>query len=88
MPVEFKGDWRFQMNDTFVYAYSINWAPPPEIANLPPELSIVRLRNTCRWSRTTDSEFAHPKHKTECGKISNYLPKYCPNCGRQVELAS
>ncbi len=62
------------------YADKIDWTPPPEIADLPPEKSLVKLTHECRWT-FQDGEWI--PSCTEC--YWKVKPTHCPECGRKVK---
>ena len=70
----------------FAFASSVNWTPPPEIADLPPEKSLVKLTHECRW--VADSDKA--RVRTSCGTFCDigFTFNFCPNCGRNVVMGA
>ena len=64
----------------YVEELDTDWTPPPEIADLPPEKSLVKLTHECRWT-FRDGEWI--PSCTEC--YWNLKPTYCPECGRKVK---
>ena len=77
-----RNEWHI---DLCVTAEDCDWTPPPEIAHLPPEKSLVNLTHTCRWMGIGDG------YAPTCGGVHSYcdvyrtIKKYCPECGREVE---
>ena len=67
---------------TSILAHNLPWTPPPEIADLPPEKSLVKLTHECRWT-FRDGEWI--PSCTDCCWEMDQKPMYCPECGRKVK---
>ncbi len=69
---------------TSILAHNLPWTPPSEIADLPPEKSLVKLTHECLWVEE------HEKKRvwTSCGTFCDigFKFNFCPNCGRNLVM--